>query len=560
LDFLIINFAFALKTIFYSAKSAFFMKKILAFAFVLTFFTPLSMWAQHNHIIPCGVTTAEDDEIYRNMMETRARNPHFVMPRNTVYIPVWFHLAARTDGTGRVAESKVLDMLCEWNRLNESNATNMQFYIRGFNYINNDQVYNIPKAFAAEQRMIPQKKNNGMNIFLCGTADDGQGTGTTLAYFSPANDWIVCAIDQVSTATAGTMAHEAGHFFSLPHPFRGWDADGFCPTPAAACAPRTINFNGIVLEVEKVARTGAGINCDVAGDGFCDTPADYNMNLTSKSPAQCGYTVNGCSYVGIAKDPDCVPVDPDETLLMGYYLNCSAKFTTQQKAAMMNNYTNAGARAYLRSGNVAPSLTNLTVPTLTTPANNSTTYAFNSVGFSWSAVPNALGYIIDVAPTTSFLGGFSINATTNTLVLNNANTPAGFLQPGRTLHWRVRPYGTYKVCATQGTTSVVSPRSTFILGAINKVADIDGATNLTVSPNPLSKSQVLNVTLQSDKTFEAQIKVYNIAGQVVQSEARNFGVGLSQHTLDVANLGNGFYILAVESATGVLKQRFTIQE
>jgi hypothetical protein len=533
------------------------MKKWLALTGLILFLLPLSIHAQKRHI--CGVTAEEDDLIFHEMTTLRARYPNAVMPRNTVWIPVWFHLSANNDGTGRVLESRALDMLCEWNRIYQVNNTLMQFYLKGFNYINSSIVHNSPRTFDASQVMDLNKKGDGMNVFLCATADDGGQTGAvTLAYYSPFNDWIVCASDQVATSTATTIAHEAGHFFSLPHTFRGFDADPFCPTVAASCAPVRVSLNGVFITVEKVPRTGAVANCTSAGDGFCDTEADYNMNLADSRT--CNFTETNCQYIGIAKDPDCVPVNPDETLIMGYYLGCMTKFSTQQKTAMMNNYTNAANRAYLRSQNVQPPQADLTPPNLISPANGATTPFSNNVTLDWSDVPNARGYIVEIANLSSFLGSTTVHTTTSALQISPRTVSQNVFGAGRNLFWRVRPYGNYKTCSTQNNVSVVSARGQFIWGTTNSTKEIEGASNLTVSPNPLPKMVSLNVSLQSEKAFEAQIKIYNTVGQLVQTEKRNFGVGFSNHTLTVNNLNSGVYILSVESATGILTQRFVVQD
>lgn len=72
-------------------------------------------------------------------------------------------------------------------------------------------------------------------------------------YFSPSDNGVAVA---KSCAMPGgtTIAHEFGHFFSLPHTFYGWEY-------------------GIPDDEDQEWVNGA--NCNSAADGFCDTPPDY---------------------------------------------------------------------------------------------------------------------------------------------------------------------------------------------------------------------------------------------------------------------------------------------
>jgi Metallo-peptidase family M12 len=332
------------------------MKKTTILLLLSFFLGPLSINAQNSAFHhSCGTSIETQEVLFKNMVELRNRYPNVAASRAIAYIPVWFHMVAKTDGTGRTTEANVAEMLCEWNKIYTANALDIQFYIKGFTKINYDALYNGPQSFDGSNRMAATKKADGMNVYLVNNA----GTGTEpagsiiLAYYANrqtttdaeyASDWIVCSNSQVNASNATTIAHESGHFFTLSHTFYGWENGPFVPTSAAPCAPASINFNGRVIPVEKVVRTGTSKNCDVAGDGFCDTPEDYNF----------GFGATSCSYSSIAKDPQCVSVNPDETNLMGYFLGCLKIFSAEQKAAIRNNYLNHAKRAYLRTGNITP--------------------------------------------------------------------------------------------------------------------------------------------------------------------------------------------------------------
>ena len=84
------------------------------------------------------------------MIALRERFPVVAPMRAVAYVPVWFHLVAKSDGTGRVGMNKILEMLCEWNRLYSINGVELQFYIKGINNINNTGLYSGPRSFAGE--------------------------------------------------------------------------------------------------------------------------------------------------------------------------------------------------------------------------------------------------------------------------------------------------------------------------------------------------------------------------------------------------------------------------
>jgi hypothetical protein len=530
------------------------MKKILIGLLLGLFLGPLSISAQtpDTHVHNCGTSIEDQEVLKRNMMALRERYPNVATSRAVAYIPVWFHMVALSDGTGRGTEANVADMVCEWNRLYEANGLEMQFYIKGFSQINLDALYNSPQSFAGTNRMLTTKKTDAMNVYITKDAGAGRPGETVLAYYSNrgstgdpeyTNDWIVCSISEVSGPKASTIAHEAGHLFTLPHTFYGWEEVGaFIPTATVPCAPATVNYGGRIVEVEKVARSGPTKNCATAADGFCDTPPDYYVAFTQ--------TVSNCVYTGTAKDPDCVLIDPDEKNIMGYF-NCLSTFSAEQKAAIRNNYLNHPKRQYLRAGDITPPLTSA-LPTIVSPAVGSTTTFFNNFKLDWSDVPGVIGYAVDISRFSSFSSPKSFYSTVSEVNVNPL-TAAGFaFSESKTLYWRVRAIVPYKNCDAVASGS-------FITGTLNDVNEIAGVTQFVVSPNPLSKSQNLTLEMNSETAFDAKIKLVNMTGQVVKTDNRRFAVGYSAQAISVTDLTNGTYILSVESDKGVLNKRIIIQ-
>jgi len=102
------------------------------------------------------------------------------------------------------------------------------------------------------------------------------------------------------------MTHEMGHVWGLPHTFAG---------------------NG----VENVD----GSNCETAGDGICDTPADpYNPNVDNIT------WQNGCEFVFEGLDANGQFYQPDMGNIMSYY-GCDCGFTRGQYLRMASLIQNS---------------------------------------------------------------------------------------------------------------------------------------------------------------------------------------------------------------------------
>ena len=100
----------------------------------------------------------------------------------------------------------------------------------------------------------------------------------------------------------GSLVHELGHFFGLPHTFAG---------------------NG----TENVD----GSNCETAGDGICDTPADpYDPD------AEFSYQ-DGCTFTWTGLDANGQFYQPDMGNIMSYY-DCDCGFTRGQYLRMVEVY------------------------------------------------------------------------------------------------------------------------------------------------------------------------------------------------------------------------------
>ncbi len=491
--------------------------------------------AQTNHGI-CGNGGGEWDEILteRLLRNKQALDENPLQFRNTVYVPIRFHMVANNSGFGRVTHAQVLDLLC---RLNQDFAgMNMQFYIKALSEnINNTAIYST--QYTAGTVMNLMRDNAAMNVWIVDVAagsppSPNDPPGTTLGYYSPARDWIVIRRDQANSS-AVTMAHEVGHFFSLKHTHNGWDSQPYSAathgTPAPATSP-----GGVATERQD------GSNCNTAGDFICDTPPDYN-----------GLGFNGCDY-NIAQDPSGVPINPDEQLFMSYFLSCVRNdyyFSPTQENLMIADY-NHSSRNYLRNNAVTPNLTEITqVPTPNFPINNQFTPGFNSVTFNWTAVTGADFYLLEIDVAQSF------SSNPIRIVVPNANShTVTTLEANRTYFWRVRPYNAYRTCAPFS--PVAQFRTNSMVVSTNDITDLD---SWTIVPNPVALESVFQVSLRANKGFEGIFTLYNPAGQVVRRLGA-YRIQGGENTLDfnTAPLQPGLYILALDHEGGREVRRIVV--
>lgn len=510
------------------SRSTFFSMIFLAFAATL---------AAQPQTPPCGMSPEDVAELNVRLLqnlEALRNNPNPLEFRTVRNVPLTFHMVANTDASGRVAELDVFEQLCA---LNEDYAgMDIQFYIKKLNYINNSTVHQThANAFPFMQF---QRDLGSVNIWIVQDATPaGDGLGTTLGYYSPGFDWIVMRKDEIGDGAS--LSHELGHYFSLDHPFNGWDFEPYDPaihgTPAPATSP-----GGVPTEKQD------GSNCATAGDYLCDTAPDYNL----------GFGWPNCNYTGGAKDPMNVVIDPDEKLFMGYFLNCPRAeyyFSSQQQQLINQDLS---TRATLPIGNIRRVILSSTfnfqvitqVPQLVYPINNEVTPGYNSVTFTWNGVPGSDAFILEV----SRLPNMSVLSYTD-LVFGTSKTVTN-LQADKSYYWRIKPLNYYYACAPFTATGL------FKTGTATSINDLPFVSEWSVSPNPVADGAQLFVNVESSQLFNSEIALYSATGQAVKVMNNQAIVpGKNSIVVPVNDLQAGVYFLSLQTTEGRLTQRVVVQ-
>jgi len=426
------------------------------------------------------------------LLKNKAKSQQMNFPEDIQYIPIQFHIVGNNNGTGYIGEDEVFEGLCKLNQ--DFAETELQFYFSGtFNYINNSAMYdlNFPSVpFVVTQLYLDNKNPNAVNIFI----GNGLSSGNS-GYYTGGADIIYMDKNYVNQFDV-ILAHELGHFFSLAHPFFGWENTEYDPNEPT---PTTVTNGNNIYNVEYVDRA---INCEDSGDFLCGTPADYILDWNG-----------GCNYAGGAVDPDSVLIDPDEANFMGYYsfTNCPQyHFSDDQIDLIKADYMD---RSELNSVS-PPSLAAVTDSAqLIVPSGNELINFYNEVNFAWESVENATNYLIEISRFDNFFFSDEIG------VVEGPQYTATRLFKNKDYYWRVWAFNKADPCATR----IYSLIETFETG--DDVTGIDelysNAPEIILSPNPIDQNNVsVNIWLKNSLA-NTEVQIFDIKGQVVFQKEMN---------------------------------------
>lgn len=464
-------------------------QRLLSLSLLVTSCMILS--AQQN-VHRCATHQQESDLTWLRSYQANPASYDYARRAGDDFVPVQIHLVGDDEGNGYYKIEHLLTQFCEVNERFDS--TNFHFFFDGqFSYIDNDDYYNHTFSQGASM-MREYNANDRVNIYY--VSDPAGACG----YFSPSEDGVAMAKSCAAPGTT-TLAHELGHFFSLPHTFFGWEWG--TPPPS---------------QQERVS----GSNCSSAADGFCDTPPDY-------AP----YRWN-CPTTGPFTDPDGVEFTPDGTLYMSYSNDgCTTRFSEEQRNAMRANYF--GPRNEL-VGNLAPPVVDFEEVTLTEPADGVIESPFNYTVIKWEREPNATHYHVPLALNVSGTAVLRDIVTTDTFAILTD------LPTLRRIYWKVKPFNGSSTCAPYSETREFTTSE-----IASGIGEIEGNLNsMTLSPNPARSGQMIRLSVDANEFSEATLLVHNASGSLMGSQAFAVSSGQTTLDLDTRDYPAGMYLVTLE--------------
>ncbi len=516
------------------------MRFILLLSLLLILNSNNSLVAQER--FHCGVKHEHEEIIFNRLELIKAHLKEHPRAKNNtndiINVPITFHLIAKTNGSNRINERFILEELCEINEFYL--PVGIQFFIKNseFNYVNNDVIYDRHWE-ATEGLMEIIRDGSSLNVFVLNTVDP-EDSGIK-GYFTPFFDWVV--VNKTSIAQDNNvLAHELGHFFSLNHPYTGWDSGdgGYNPATDGIPAPAKDRLG---RETELMDKS----NCEISGDRICDTPPDYFDGRT-----------NSCAYIGNARDPNNTPIDTDKSNLMSNFFSCAEyHFSEKQIEIIRANFDSdisfgleTRSRNFLRanSNSIVPAVIE-EQPQLVIPANNTIVSNESSIRLEWTNPPNATHFILDIGLVPTF----SVRPQRYIVKGNTFDLDGNLVDLGRKYFWRVTPFNAYSTCA-----SATSTKS-FTIGQTTSVSDIPELESIEVLPNPAPANQQFQLLAQVSESFEAQANLFNTNGQLVKSLGQyNFVQGSNSFDIPTSQLSPGIYTLSLRSQKGVSVKRIVI--
>jgi hypothetical protein len=412
------------------------MKNLLLLLICITSF---NVFAQ----APCATEMPQEQlDWLRNYKNSPWSSLKVSRANNFYYIPIKVHIVGDDDGNGYYRTRLLLSAFC---KLNEQYASvGMYFYMYGdINYFNNSSMYD-HSGFSVQTIVNTYNDVNAVNMYFV------ENPAGACGYFSGFGGKPFIAIRKsCGGIDNSTIAHEIGHYFSLPHTFSGWE------NRAQSEAARSSD--------ERVD----GSNCSFRGDNFCDTPADFISDRWN------------CPYTGTKLDFTGAPFAPDGSLYMSYANDaCQNKFSPEQMDAMVE-YLNSNSRRFLLNQPI-PDTTIGNFTQLLLPEAEEIVPA-NYVQLKWNKVFNATHYFVS---GTRFSNP---NATSFEFITTDTSFLMEDIQPGFRYRWRVKPFNGANMCApfSDEFAFTAAQPSAILPGVLVSPITCNGDNNGSISLNPI---------------------------------------------------------------------------
>lgn len=486
------------------------MKKLFVL-FLLFSLLSVATYAQEPNY--CG-TKAEKTEWFKQYIKNRETLKD--RGANTIYMPMTVSVLTNDDGSGSYDLGRVLDEICQLNI--DYQPVGVYFYLdTSVRYIAN-KAWNNHKDYSLSFDIYKNNRPKTVNTYY------GNDAAGNCGYDFPGTGIIL----RKSCMGPGshTWAHEMGHELSLPHTFSGWEGETYSTSKPT---PEEVND----WPVELVDKS----NCKTSGDQFCDTPPDYlsyrwNCNSSNQStfeltdPKGQKFRVDGTNYMSYPQDV------------------CMGKFSQEQIAAMRENAMTEKLE-FIKSALTINEITDTAA--LISPTRGSSVKIEDAV-VSWSKVPNATNYYVEVSRGKSFAAYILRQNTTDTFVV----LPK--LIAGNQYIWRVRPYNFTKTCKIDNKVRF----SVFFTEAASNTLDVNDLANVQIYPNPSQAGNQLFVKINANHEGNINLSLLDMNGRILLQQKTLVTEGENELNLAVPNLSSGVYLLQISAPIGNIQKKVIV--
>jgi hypothetical protein len=464
-----------------------------------------------------GLCGTKDGKV-KWLQEYQANPDAYPETNDTLYIPLQVHLIGQDNGNGFFSLRSLLGAFCTLQ--NDFKSAMIQFYLLDINYIANSTYYNHNRE-TGEEMMSIYKVEGALNCYipnspgpgLCGYSDYNLGVTMAKACVSPSDH---------------TWAHEIGHFLSLPHPFLGWEGQSHDYEE-----PAPVQWDDYITERVD------GKYCDIASDGFCDTPPDY---LNFRWPCD-GDNMSTQEQT----DPNGEKFYADGTLIMSYaFDNCITRFSHDQGVAMAANLLTE-KQDYFDAPYIPqdPVGDDPLVPI--SPAEGELVPTYQSVYFEWEPIPNATHYELQITNFEPF------NYVLESYLVEGTSFLVTDLKANDQFWWRVRPFNSQFTCTD------VTQKASFETGNLTSVQQIESVLELTVFPNPVGSNGELFLQMELNEAIDMGIQLTDVSGKVLFAGELAGIPGENRFQIGTEGMAPGLYLLQIITDKGSVAQKVIIR-
>ncbi len=89
--------------------------------------------------------------------------------------------------------------------------------------------------------------------------------------------------------------------------------------------------------------------------------------------------------------------------------------------------------------------------------------------------------------------------------------------------------------------------------------EIESVSTWSVSPNLVLSGNEISINLDTQEAFEATVRMHSINGQLIKEVQRQqFNIGNNNMFLNIGDVENGTYLVAIQSENGIINNKIVI--